>query len=469
MNASTSTVLLVSKDRSALRRLTTVLATTGCRVQQTSQREQAAALLAADPSDVLILDASTSLSLALGILQIADSDRKGRRPYTLLIVDHPTREELIAAVEAGANDFLTKPVASGELLARVRAGRCFRRCERRLLDMDGSHTATGLPGFSAFEHRLRRELSRPGRKVGTPSLVVVDIDFYHAILRLHGETVATAVLRATGQALRGAADGSASVYALGGDRFAAILPAVIEEGAALWAERTRKTLAELDFPVKGQTLRIAASCGVAGAAAEEDADRLIWNVLESLGSAKLSGRDCVARFGEFVAESTADDAVAPLKLLQDSVARDIFIPCDLELRADDRLVEVAALFRRTRLPAFPVVDATGEVAGLLTNDAVRAALAAGVAAKVADVMSLDVAKFDEWTDFLTLLQYFAQHPDAVAIVVRDGRPTGLLTSDTLVTPVASTEDYLAAEGAPIACEHLMEADAVWQGATGAPL
>jgi diguanylate cyclase (GGDEF)-like protein len=334
--------------------------------------------------------------------------------------------------------------------------------------MGGSHIVTDLPGFTAFEHRLRRELSRPGRKAGTPSLVVVDIDFYHAILRLHGETVGATVLRATGKALRDAVDGSASVYALGADRFVVLLPGVLEEGAASWAEHVRKTLAELEFPLKGQTLRIAASCGIAGGATDDDSERLIWNALESLRSAKSSGRDCVARFSEFAAESAADDAVAPLTLLKDSVARDIFSPCGLELRAGDRLADVAALFRRTRLPAFPVVDGKGEVVGLLGDDAARAASAAAVTAKVADVMSVDVTMFDERTDFLTLLEYFAQHPEAVAIVVRDGRPTGLLTSDNLVTPIDAAERRPAAEEAAIACEHQIEADPVWHDSAGTP-
>ena len=122
MNASAFTILLVSRDRGALRRLTTVLAMTECRLQQTSQKEQAAALLASDPPDVLILDASPSLRSTLGLRQIADSDRQGRRPYTLVIVDNPTREDLAAAVEAGANDFLTKPVAKGELLRAFEPG-----------------------------------------------------------------------------------------------------------------------------------------------------------------------------------------------------------------------------------------------------------------------------------------------------------------------------------------------------------
>jgi CBS-domain-containing membrane protein len=208
---------------------------------------------------------------------------------------------------------------------------------------------------------------------------------------------------------------------------------------------------------------------VAGGGTEEDSERLIWNVLEALRWAKSSGRDCVARFGELAAESAADDAMAPLRLLQDSVARDIFIPCGAELRADEGLAEAAALFRRTRLPAFPVIDVGGDVAGLLSEDTVRAARAAGVAAKVAEVMSVDVTQFDERTDFLTLLEFFAQNPEAVAIVVRDGRPTGLLTADSLVTPVDSIEKYPAAEGAAIAGEQTMSAEPVWQDSAAVPL
>jgi diguanylate cyclase (GGDEF)-like protein len=467
MNASNSTVLLVSNDRVTLRRLTTALTTTGCRLQQTSQREQAAALLAADPPDLLILDAGPSLRPALGLLQVADSDRQGRRPYTLVIVDKPTREDLFAAVEAGANDFLKKPVANGELLARVHAGRCFRRYERRLLDMGGSHTVTGLAGFSAFEHRLRRELTRPGRKPGTPSLVAVDLDFFHAIPRLHGEAVGTSVLQETAKALQQAAEGTASVYVLGADRFMVLLPGVTEEAAASWARLARKALAELEFPVKGQTLRIAASCGVAADGTEEDSERLIGNVLEALRAAKAAGRDCIARFSGLAAESASDATAVPLKLLQDSVARDIFIPCTLELHADDSLAEAATLFRRTRLPAFPVVDRKGLVAGILTDDAVRAAHTSDATATVAEVMSADVVTFDERTDFLTLLEHFAQHPEAIAVVVRDGRPIGLLTGDSLVTPVDSTAGCPAAEGAPTAYNRPIESDPAWQGPAAA--
>ncbi len=188
---------------------------------------------------------------------------------------------------------------------------------------------------------------------------------------------------------------------------------------------------------------------MAGAAAEEDSERLIGNALEALRSAKSSGRDCVARFGEFAAEAAA----GPCCGAASSCFR-IRLPATSSARAawncepTTGLADAAALFRRTRLPAFPVVDEKGEVAGLLTDEAVRAAIASGVAANVADAMSADVTKFDEQTDFVTLLQYFAEHPEAVAIVVRDGKPTGLLTSDSLVTPVNATDTLPGRRGNP---------------------
>ena len=460
MHTSTSTILLISDDRGLLRRLSAVLTTAGYRVEQTSQKEQAAALLAADPPEVLLLDAGRSIRPALELLRIADSGGQGQHPYTLVIVNNPLSEDLIAAVEAGANDFLAAPVGNGELLARVRAATRFRQCHQRLLDGSGTHAVAGLPGFAAFEHRLRRELLRPGRRHGTPSLVAVDLDFYRTVPRLRGEVDGKAVLRATAQALRDAAGGSASVYALGGDRFLVLLPGVAEEGAVAWAERTRAAIAEFRFAVEENVPRITASCGVAGCAAEEDAERLIWNVFEALRSAKSSGRDCVTRFGEFCEEPSAVDAAAPFTLLQDAVAHDIFTPCGLVLRADDGLADAAALFRRTRLPALAVVDDDGEAVGLLTADAVRAAPPSGSTTSVAGAMSLDVTRFDEQTDFVTLLQFFAQHPEAVAIVVRDGKPTGMLTGDSLVAPVSSAEKPPAAVGSMLPWEYITEAGAV---------
>ncbi len=146
----------------------------------------------------------------------------------------------------------------------------------------------------------------------------------------------------------------------------------------------------------------------------------------------------------------------------------IFQPMQLGTAPDDSLAEVEGLFRRTRLPAFSVVDGKGALTGLVTEAAVRAARISG-SRKVADAMSADVTTFDEWTDFLTLLQYFAQHPEAVAIVVRDGRPTGLLTADSLVTPVDTTEKHSVAEDAASACEYAIEADRLWQDLARTPL
>ena len=268
-------------------------------------------------------------------------------------------------------------------------------------------------------------------------------------LRLHGETVGATVLRATGQALRDAADGSASVYALGGDRFVVLLPGVVEEGAASWAERARATLAELEFPVKGQTLRIAASCGVAGRRrgrgfGKTDLERLGGAPLGKVVRAGLRG--AVRRIRRGSQRWTM--LWRRFKLLQDSVARDIFMPMRLgTARPTTGSPKSAGLFRRTRLPAFPVVDAKGEVVGTSHRRCGSRQHHLGRRRKGG---RRDVRRRDN----VRRADGFPHAPSILRTTSGGGRDRrarwetyGPAHRDSLVTPVDSTEKHPAAEGA----------------------
>ena len=184
------------------------------------------------------------------------------------------------------------------------------------------------------------------------------------------------------------------------------------------AERVRKTLAELEFPVKAQTLRITASCGVAAGVPGRRFRKTKLERLEALRSAKSCGRDCVARFGEYAAESPIDDEISPLGLLQDSIARNssAHAAWNSPRRFFSQKWRASSAAHDCR-PS-PSWTAKARLTGLVTEAAVRAARISG-SRKMADAMSQTSQRSTSGLIFSRSCNTSPQHPEAVAIVVRD--------------------------------------------------
>ncbi|HUI53532.1 MAG TPA: response regulator [Bryobacteraceae bacterium] len=75
------------------------------------------------------------------------SDR-GRRTYILILTAKARDEDLAAAMEAGADDYVTKPFRSAELRARLRAGRRILELEEKLLLANQAPFAAPALNFS---------------------------------------------------------------------------------------------------------------------------------------------------------------------------------------------------------------------------------------------------------------------------------------------------------------------------------
>jgi two-component system KDP operon response regulator KdpE len=117
---ASSNVLVVDDDAQILRALRTSLSAHGYRVRTAPNGETALALLAEENFDLVVLD--------LGLPGI-DGDEVIRRargwsdvPIIVLSV-REGQDDKVAALDAGADDYVTKPFAMEELLARMRAVR----------------------------------------------------------------------------------------------------------------------------------------------------------------------------------------------------------------------------------------------------------------------------------------------------------------------------------------------------------
>jgi diguanylate cyclase (GGDEF)-like protein len=219
--------------------------------------------------------------------------------YVIILTARDSREDVLAAYDAEADDFLTKPLDLLELRARLRSGERVLALQERLLLIQEAlrHEATRDPLTGLWNRRmileqLHREFHRAARDGHTLAVTVADLDHFKDINDRHGHAAGDAVLRAAAERLRSVLRSYDFIGRYGGEEFLIILPAC-EAGLALSiAERARRALSNAPLEVDGTTLTISASLGVAcSSATDTDPAALIQAADQALYRAKAAGRD----------------------------------------------------------------------------------------------------------------------------------------------------------------------------------
>ena len=119
--------ILVVDDNIQIRRvLRSILTARGYLVQLAETGEQALDLSAEQPPDLIILDLTLP---GIGGLDVCRELREWFRGPILILSVNTKDADKVAALDLGADDYLTKPFSSSELLARIRA--LLRRVENR--------------------------------------------------------------------------------------------------------------------------------------------------------------------------------------------------------------------------------------------------------------------------------------------------------------------------------------------------
>jgi diguanylate cyclase (GGDEF)-like protein len=224
------------------------------------------------------------------------------RPYTymLLLTAKHKKEDVIAGMEAGADDYIPKPFDPQELKVRLRAG-------RRILDLQAELLATreslryqathdGLTGLlnrTAVLEALRNELERANRQLMPLCLMLIDLDLFKNINDTYGHGIGDAVLCEAARRMRSAVRIYDSVGRYGGEEFLFILPGCDAENAKKQAERLKACVTSnaIELPRISVSITISIGVVVTYNAFVEDLDALIQAADDSLYKAKLQGRD----------------------------------------------------------------------------------------------------------------------------------------------------------------------------------
>lgn len=156
---------------------------------------------------------------------------------------------------------------------------------------------TGIYNRRAFFERVKTEIARSRRYQEKVAIIETDIDDFKKINDTYGHQAGDKVLKEFAKILKNMCREYDFVARFGGEEFVLFLSNVDEETAVKIAERIREKMAEHDFSLSGQNLKLklTASFGVASLKAEDDynIDKLIQRADKALYLAKNSGKNKV--------------------------------------------------------------------------------------------------------------------------------------------------------------------------------
>ena len=225
---------------------------------------------------------------------------QGSYTYIILLTSNTDKDQIIKGLAAGADDYLTKPFHSGELLARVAVGRRIVELHRqiqgknRLLEeLALTDSLTGLPNRRAIEDWAVRQLNGATRH-GFPFWVVMaDLDSFKGVNDTYGHQAGDTVLKRFADLLRTNTRASNICGRIGGEEFVLVLTHAQKPNIQLVVDRIRHQLEAEEFRFGGHTLGITASFGISGFQGGEAPkfDQLIREADAALYAAKRAGRN----------------------------------------------------------------------------------------------------------------------------------------------------------------------------------
>ncbi len=288
-------ILIVDDAKTIRLTLRRILHKDNHEILEATDGNEALAMISQMP-DIILLDIMMPGLTGIEVCQEIRKDLKNNTIHVVMLSALENSSDKVLALDAGADDYLTKPCDPAELQARVRKGlRAVKKSREAVFDL-----RTGLYNRNFFDGYLNQELSRARRYAYNVSLIIMDIDHFKRINDTFGHLVGDAVLARIGQIFHAHCRLSDLAARWGGEEFVLLLPQTDLAAAADLADRLRQKIETQPFEQVGQ---ITASFGVSDL--QSAGDLLFKKADEAIYLAKQQGRNRVFTCNDLT-ESTAD-------------------------------------------------------------------------------------------------------------------------------------------------------------------
>ncbi|MBB5188668.1 MULTISPECIES: diguanylate cyclase [Zhongshania] len=214
--------------------------------------------------------------------------------YILMLTGKEGNEAIIEAMEAGADDFLSKPFDHRVLKVRIAAGSRIVRLEQTLNQLASRDALTQCWNRRMIDELFTNSIAESTRKRSSFSIMVLDIDHFKAVNDTYGHAAGDLALKHVVNILNTNLREYDQVGRYGGEEFVILLPATDENEAWGVAERVRSAIQFQPTVINdGAKIDLTVSIGIAQFDRSRDINQNTFfeRADKALYTAKQSGRN----------------------------------------------------------------------------------------------------------------------------------------------------------------------------------
>jgi len=292
-------ILLVEDSYIERRKLGVFLTDWGFEYQAVGSGTEAIKLLEGqNPPDLVVLDWLLPGLDGIDVLRRIRKLSRGTYVYTVMLTAKTHKKDRITAMEAGADDYLSKPVDPTELRSRIVVGQRILDLQQSLRFAATHDFLTNLLNRSEILAALEREMARGAREHNCTTIILADIDHFKRVNDTLGHAAGDEVLKEVSRRLKVDLRPYDLVGRYGGEEFLIILPGCNLENGARRADTIRSLVCKDPIETPFGTASATVSIGLT--AASENRDRSVSEFLReadlSMYEAKKKGRNRVEVF-----------------------------------------------------------------------------------------------------------------------------------------------------------------------------
>lgn len=297
-------ILAVDDAKDTLMLLEFDLAEEGYQVFTADSGEVALKILAEQNIDLILLDMYMPGISGLAMLQKLKAHPVLANISVIMLSASDDEDQIVAALEFGADDYVTKPYIPKVLLARLRTSLRLLEKTLELESLAKTDFLTGINNRGCFDDLAHKAVSLAKRNELPIIIAMLDIDFFKAVNDNYGHDAGDKVLIKFAEVMSECFRDYDIIGRVGGEEFSVCMPNTSAENATIACDRFREMLENTQILLtdnQAESITVTVSIGLSlGQGAEISLDDLLKKADISLYQAKESGRNQVKLYNDVV-------------------------------------------------------------------------------------------------------------------------------------------------------------------------